>query len=591
MAENLDLALEYLRIGWIPVPLKWTGTPEDLKRPLVSWEMLQTVRPTVDQVRGWFREWPLANLGIITGEESGLIALDLDGPDAPALLRSAGVDFPAGGTPTSKTGKGHHIFLKHPGKKVPNGVRLLRQGVSGVDVRGDGGYVVAPPSIHGSGRKYEWIVSHLTPLLECPPAALRLIFERGKVRELREPDWVSKAMKGVPEGQRNDVATRLAGHYLALTKGSVNETTTILESFADRCQPPMPHQELRSVIESVARREKQKPQYSTFSLISAPEFVSLDFPARGSYLGNGDLPKAGTMILAGPGGVGKSMLCIQLAMHMAYGTKALDAFPVHEKPTTGLFILEDQPGETQKRLRAMAADQKLPQSLMVFTRNEPIRLAQRSGRPNEQALFMLERTILAYGLQVIVLDPLVKLHEADENSNSEMARWLYRLSDVCHGCGCSLLISHHVNWGGLGESHARGASAIQNWADCVWKMLPTEEGGQRAVKLSVDKINFGPKWEPLILSLDQQTMMFTAKDVAMSVCPVNDLLDYIGQDWGGEVNGRVKFYEAASQYFSCSQKSIRRSIEQAVRGRFLLKRGNTLVIAGRDAAGQSDAPF
>lgn len=590
MAENLDLALEYLRLGWIPIPLKWTGTPEDLKRPLVSWEMLQTVRPTPTQVKDWFKEWPLANLGIITGQESGIIALDLDGPDAPSLLKSAGVDFPPNGTPTSRTGKGHHIFLKHPGKKVPNGVRLLSQGASGVDVRGDGGYVVAPPSVHGSGRRYEWVVSHITPVVECSLAALRLIFDRGKARELREPDWVSKAMRGVPEGQRNDMASRLAGHYLALTKGNISETLTILEAFAEKCRPAMPLPELKSVVDSVARREKQKPQYATFNLISAPEFVGLDFPARGSYLGNGDLPKAGTMILAGPGGVGKSILCIQLGLHLTYGTKALGFFDVHEKPTVGLFILEDQPGETQKRLRAMAAGERLPEKLMVFTRNEAIRMAQRAGKPNEQALFMLERTILGYGLQVIVLDPLVKLHEADENSNSEMARWLYRLSEVCHGCGCSLLMSHHVNWGGLGESHARGASAIQNWADCVWKMAPTEEGGRRAVRLTVDKINFGPCWDPLLLDMDQRTMMFTAQELSRSVCPINGLLDYIAKDWGGEINGRVKFYQAASQFFGCSQRSVQRSLEQAMREKFLIQRGKLVVISGQELD-KLDTPF
>jgi hypothetical protein len=93
----------------------------------------------------WWTEVPDANIGIATGAVSGLVVLDVDGEDGEASLAALEREHgPLPLTPTVLTGKGRHLYFTHPGVPVPNRVRVA----PGLDVRGDAGYVVAPPSTH-----------------------------------------------------------------------------------------------------------------------------------------------------------------------------------------------------------------------------------------------------------------------------------------------------------------------------------------------------------------------------------------------------------------------------------------------------------
>ena len=113
-------------------------------------------RPTEHDVVEWFRRWPDANVGIVTGEISNLIVLDIDpkhGGDA-TLDRLERGFRPLSSTVEAVTGGGgRHLYFAHPGGLTRNRAGLAQ----GIDLRGDGGYVVAPPSIPPSGRPYEWV--------------------------------------------------------------------------------------------------------------------------------------------------------------------------------------------------------------------------------------------------------------------------------------------------------------------------------------------------------------------------------------------------------------------------------------------------
>jgi Bifunctional DNA primase/polymerase, N-terminal len=203
-----EAAKRYLARGWSVLPLRARD-----KRPLIRWEDLQKERPAEGDIAEWFRCWPDANIGVVTGEISNLIVLDIDpkhGGDA-SLERlqqrfgslSATVEAVTGGG-------GRHLYFAHPGGLTRNRAGL----VQGIDLRGDGGYVVAPPSIHPSGRPYAW-VSGLSPdEITLAPLPRWVIAPRGPRIGRSLYDWRRLVREGVAERQRNSTVASLTGHLL-----------------------------------------------------------------------------------------------------------------------------------------------------------------------------------------------------------------------------------------------------------------------------------------------------------------------------------------------------------------------------------------
>ena len=109
-------------------------------------------------IDGWFQRWPGANVGIATGEISGVVVLDLDFYHEGCRAACTALMKECGRPPVTRAartgGGGRHEFFEHPGYPVRNSSGKLGDGI---DVRGEGGYVVAAPSLHRSGNRYEWV--------------------------------------------------------------------------------------------------------------------------------------------------------------------------------------------------------------------------------------------------------------------------------------------------------------------------------------------------------------------------------------------------------------------------------------------------
>ena len=154
----LKAALAYAKRG-VPVFPCEPGA----KRPLTRsghWDATTDPRA----IERWWKRWPTANVGVPTGKKSGLVVLDVDlgagGPESLAKLEGASV--PAPKTVRVRTGGGGtHIYFRYPeGAEIRNSAGLLG---SGLDVRGEGGYVVVPPS--RTRGPYEWLDT--SPLAEA----------------------------------------------------------------------------------------------------------------------------------------------------------------------------------------------------------------------------------------------------------------------------------------------------------------------------------------------------------------------------------------------------------------------------------------
>jgi Bifunctional DNA primase/polymerase, N-terminal/Primase C terminal 1 (PriCT-1) len=241
----------YTARGWSIIPIR-TGD----KRPLVRWEEFQYRRASVEQVRAWFSDWPEAGVGIVTGSLSGLVVLDIDfrhdGETSLERLQQQHARLPAT-LECRSGGGGRHLYFAHPGGLVRNQVGLA----PGVDLRGDGGYVVAPPSLHASGRRYAWVEDRTPdnlPLAALPEWVLRQAND--EPARLGHPigHWRRLVREGVPEGERNATIASLTGHLLRHGVDASVAIELLLCWNRVRCRPPLADDEVVSVVESITRR-------------------------------------------------------------------------------------------------------------------------------------------------------------------------------------------------------------------------------------------------------------------------------------------------------------------------------------------------
>jgi hypothetical protein len=238
----------YLARGWCVLPLR----PRD-KRPLITWESLQRTRPSAEQVADWFNRWPDANTGIVTGEISNLVVLDIDpqhGGDA-SLERLERRYGPLPVTIEATTGGGgRHLYFTHPGGLTHNRIGLAR----GIDLRGDGGYIVAPPSIHPSGRPYAWAVGRSPEDVGLAALPRWILLPSGGARARRTlSDWRLLVHEGVPEGQRNSTIASLAGHLLWHQIDPEVTLELLLAWNQIRCRPPLDDAEVAQVVSNIVR--------------------------------------------------------------------------------------------------------------------------------------------------------------------------------------------------------------------------------------------------------------------------------------------------------------------------------------------------
>jgi hypothetical protein len=249
-----DYAEAYLAAGWSVFPLR----PKS-KLPLAellpkdeagerSWKPFQTKRPTMRLVDAWLEREPEMNLAVVTGRISGIAVLDLDGAQAVAALKERRITPP--GTLTQRTPHGWHGVYRLTDLVVKNTAGMI---APHVDTRGEGGYIVAPPSRLEDGA-YTWVarvpMAAAPEWMAKPERAARAAAPTGE----RGEQWVKQALaEGAPEGQRNDTAARLAGYFHSKGLPADIVETVLLDTFARHCTPAFDPNELREVIHKIDR--------------------------------------------------------------------------------------------------------------------------------------------------------------------------------------------------------------------------------------------------------------------------------------------------------------------------------------------------
>lgn len=288
LRSPLEAALAYAELGWAVLPLAGMddsncscrrACASPAKHPLTR-HGVHEASVEEPQIRRWWLQWPDANVGIATGARSRLVVVDVDlergGRTSLPVLRAAGHDLRT----TLRTltgGGGFHLYYRQPaGLIVPNTAgRLPNVGalLPGIDLRGDGGYVVAPPSVHVSARAYRWSEPsrHLVLLPEWlwprppPPSPVSAL---PRARSVADSPYGTAALAAEVEGvrrlvvgQRNDGLNRAAFALGTLVAGGeLAEDVVFQELLAAGVGVGLGEREAQATIRSGLRAGAEVPR-------------------------------------------------------------------------------------------------------------------------------------------------------------------------------------------------------------------------------------------------------------------------------------------------------------------------------------------
>lgn len=253
----LHHALELAAWGMSIHPLR----PREKLPLLKGWQEKASAEP--DRIETYWAEYPNANIGVCTGAVSNIFVLDVDGDEG--LQSLSALEKRHGTLPLTleaDTGSGgKHYYFKWPREMdIRNSVKQLG---AGLDIRGNGGYVVAPPSLHPNGNQYEWSALSGDQPVDAPKWLLELINNKaGKDQAIGNPshgvtDWGALSQE-IPEGARNNTLVRVAGKLISLNLDPYLVQTLVLGLNQYRCCPPLEEVEVIKIVENICKKEFEK---------------------------------------------------------------------------------------------------------------------------------------------------------------------------------------------------------------------------------------------------------------------------------------------------------------------------------------------
>jgi hypothetical protein len=486
------------------------------KKPYVKWKDGATDDLAV--IRDWWEKWPLANIAAPTGKDNGWVVVDVDNRAALGALvppETKGVITPRGGL---------HLYYDHPGidihnDQAPPGKPTRLSAMGGVDVRGDGGFVLLPPSADEDGVPYRmgerWKqLSGFTPM----PAA-----------------WVAKLLSGRTNGTDGDfgeISIEVGGRHESLFNTGMTlwhaglEPDAIKEALhAINRQFPQPktgvQQEVDGIVKWVAEQPRGEAAYQAEArrqymrlrgMEVAKQRIVDEQPVdprmvwRGhelvaqdhafTWLVQGLVVAGSETVTGGVKKTLKSYVDTIVNVGLAAGVPILGRFAVPEPRPVKVYVGEGGTGPYARRLERVAA------AMGVDLKQVPLEVQFETAPVNSRTFRQWLEEDLARGYARISIDPLYAFH-ADVNAANlyERGRMLRQLSEPCTAAGVSVNIVDHFNKTGTGRGLERlTMTGMAEWAD-GWLLIthrekPDVEAGEFKLLLEVGGRQWGGKeWD------------------------------------------------------------------------------------------------
>lgn len=258
----LVAALRYARRGWRVFPLNG-------KVPFPDTHGHNDATTNLKQIKRWWKRWPHANVGLQCNSEVGPIVLDVDGPSGAAWLDT--LSLPLTRMATSGTKGKKHLYFEPHDKLIPRIIKLKIKGRKiDLDILGDGGYVVAPPSLHPKTKKrYKWL--NQAPLERLPDKIARMVRLHQKAKVTTNAPPLPEILG---EGERDSLLTSLAGTMRRRGASQDAILAALREENETRVTPPLPDKQLKKIAASIAKKTPVEKMENLTDLGNARRFIN-----------------------------------------------------------------------------------------------------------------------------------------------------------------------------------------------------------------------------------------------------------------------------------------------------------------------------
>lgn len=428
----LQWAQAYRDAGFSVIPLR----PRS-KIPAIKWEGYQKRIATEEEITQWFAKGPSSNIGLVTGEVSGFVVVDLDGAAGLATGKELRLISPV----SVHTANGSHLYYRWD-KALMNSVKKL----PGLDIRGDGGQVAAPPSLHPNGKYYRWAASplarHLLP--DMPPSLLKeLSREPTTLSAGNEQGWIAKALGEMKHGNIDDTLFRICSRLRA--DGYSDGDARLLlapHALAAGATPGHLHDKIANVWSRYA------PNIKAGTGVNATQPGGSKSESLGEFLRDTQkvewicepiIANKSIGFVAGLPETQKTWLLMDLAVELQRAGSWIGLMPTTQAKV--LFVDQERfKGETQRRFAAVVAAKGLRGVALPG-------LFIKSGTAikinDDRAYSAFREELLSLRPDIVMVDSFGTFHNAPENSRIDMQVVLDRVKALRDECGCAFVFINH----------------------------------------------------------------------------------------------------------------------------------------------------